>query len=124
MDVVGDLTISGSFDVEYDGILNTIDRLDVTGMLTLTGDITFLEWNATGDLDDASPYVFASYGSLSGVPGFTAPAGYTVDFNYNDANQIALVPVPELGSFSLALVGLAGLALLRKRRAGKQHPVE
>ena len=68
-------------------------------------------------MNDAA-YVFASYGSLSGTFGTNItglPAGYKIDYAYNDgtgSNHIALVPEPA------CLAGLLSLPaiLLRRRR--------
>jgi autotransporter-associated beta strand protein len=82
------VTLSGTLAVEIDA--TDSDRLVVGGSLNLTGatlDVTELDTAAQ------AAYVIASYGLLSGtfssVTGL--PAGYGIDYNYNDLKQIALV---------------------------------
>jgi autotransporter-associated beta strand protein len=62
-----------------------------------------------GTLNDAA-YVIASYTSLTGgsFASATAPGGYTINYNYNGLNQIALVQVsvPELATMQLLLAGV------------------
>jgi fibronectin-binding autotransporter adhesin len=84
----GSLIINGTYNCEFNGT-NT-DRITVDGTLTLSG--------ATLELSGSSitaPLIIASYASLSGtfstVNGL--PAGYTLDYNYNGLNQIALVVI-------------------------------
>ena len=112
LDVSGDLTISGTLDVEYDGDRSLIDLLAVTGNLDISGatvDFSPLNSALTG-----SPHIFASYGSLTGSQFNVVadlPAGYTIDYNYA-GNNIALIPEPT----AALLAGLGALGLLRRRR--------
>ncbi|WP_353566395.1 beta strand repeat-containing protein [Haloferula sargassicola] len=83
----GNTVIAGTYRCEIDG--SAADRLNVTGTLTVTG--------ATLDFDELSAptgpvYVIASYTSLVGTfSEVDVPAGYSVDYHYQGANQIALV---------------------------------
>ncbi len=73
-----------------------------------------LEFTFTGALDDGA-YVIASYSSLVGTfASVDAPAGYSVDYNYNGGNQIAIV-VPEPGTAALLGV-VVGAFVMRRRR--------
>ncbi|MHB1156155.1 MAG: PEP-CTERM sorting domain-containing protein, partial [Phycisphaerales bacterium] len=77
--------------------------------------------NATVDFDelvavDDPAYVFATYGSLTGIfaPGniLDLPAGYVIDYNYQGGNQIALV-IPEPAT--LGLLALGGMMIATRR---------
>ena len=64
---VGSADIDGKLRIEYDGNLDTIDRLNMSGALDIT--------NATVDFDNLTvarlnggPHIFATYGSLTGSP--------------------------------------------------------
>ncbi|HEX8325776.1 MAG TPA: autotransporter-associated beta strand repeat-containing protein [Tepidisphaeraceae bacterium] len=92
------------------------DLLDVDGLLSV-GAGTRLAINALQPLDDPA-YILATYGTLSGA--FAAanvtgiPAGYELQYNYNNAGQLALVAVPE-PAFLMA-APLAAVLLRRVRR--------
>lgn len=83
------VTIAGTLATEINGA--AADRLDVVGTLDIS--------NATIDFDEiaaasGSPIIIASYGTLSGAPFASVidlPAGYSIVYNYNSLNQIALV---------------------------------
>jgi autotransporter-associated beta strand protein len=103
---------SGSFfDVELGAA--QADKLAVFGNLTLSGSPTL---NLLGTADGVTNYVIATYtGALTGTfapP--TLPSGYTIDYGTGSNSAITLL-VPEPAS--LSLLGLGGLALLRRRRA-------
>ena len=117
LSVNGNLTISGTLDVEYDGGGSLIDLLAVTGNLNIgsaTVDFAPLNSSLTG-----SPYIFATYGSLIGSQFASVvdlPGGYTIDYAYDNGTtttNIALVPEPTVA----LLAGLGVLGLLRRRRA-------
>ena len=82
-------TIDGTYICEVDGA--NVDKLDVGGTLTLSVGST-LDFNELS-APSGAVLVIASYGTLSGT--FTTvtdlPSGYTLDYNYNGLNQIALV---------------------------------
>lgn len=105
--------IAGTLAVEFGS--SSIDLLSVTGLLDITGgNVSFIEF--AGPLDGTSPYVFASYGSLSGIFSGIAPSGYTIDYAFDDGvstRNIALVAVPEPRA---AMLGLVGMLLLVRRR--------
>lgn len=83
----GSVTIAGTWVNEIDGA--TTDRLLVSGTLTLTGST--LDFNAFGTLSQPV-YIIASYGSRIGTPTLVdLPTGYSLDTNYNNQKQIALV---------------------------------
>ncbi len=118
---VGTLTIDGSATfasgaslvIEIDGL--TSDLLIVTGALNLL-DGAVLEIVGTPVLGVA--YHIATYGSLGGVQEFgTVLFGsrYVLEYGLGDGgNEIWFTSIPE--PTSLALLGLAALALARRRR--------
>ncbi len=76
-----------------------------------------VDFNTLGSLDDAA-YVIANYTSLTGLAFASVsslPSGYTLDYNYNGLNQIALV-VPEPSTCLLAGMGLL-VVFSRSRRS-------
>jgi autotransporter-associated beta strand protein len=105
----GNVALGGTLAIEIDGA--AADRLDVAGELDISGallDVAVLAGGAT-----APVYVIASYGSLVPAGGpFPAvvglPGGYTVEYNYNSQQQIALVSAftdpyeAWIGGFGLA----------------------
>jgi fibronectin-binding autotransporter adhesin len=116
---VGAADIDGTLLVEYDtDATATIDLLAVTGNLDITNaTVDFNNFDLESDALTGEPHIFATYGSLTGsmfASQLDVPAGYEIDYDYN-TNSIALVAVPEPAS--LGLLGLAGLGLLRRRRA-------
>jgi fibronectin-binding autotransporter adhesin len=63
------------------------------------------------------PAIIATYGSLTGTfanESALNAAGFTLDYNYQGLNQIALLTIPE--PTSLATAGLSLVGLLRRRR--------
>lgn len=86
---VNSVVLNGTLVIETGGA--TVDRLDVGGTLDITNaTIDFNELTAAG----GSPIVLASYGALAGTQFANVidlPAGYTLNYNYNSLNQIALV---------------------------------
>ncbi|MCA9190950.1 MAG: PEP-CTERM sorting domain-containing protein [Planctomycetales bacterium] len=116
--VMGNTSISGILEIEFDGAgAGSIDLLDTTGTLTLAAGSTLNLVQLGASADDAA-YVFATYGTLSGT--FTTvnnlPSGYTVNYAYN-GNSIALVSAVPEPSGLLALASGLGLAFVRRRRS-------
>ena len=95
-----------------------VDVLDVVGALALNSG-AILNLNLSGPGADQPVYVIADYGSLSGT--FTTvnnlPSNYTLNYDYQGANEIALVSVPEPAS--IGILGLGGVAMLARRRIRK-----
>jgi autotransporter-associated beta strand protein len=94
---VGNTTINGKLIVEYQG--SSIDLLNVGGNLNIA--------NATVDFDSlgalsAGAHVFATYTSRTGsfASVLDLPGGFTIDYNYLNANQIALVPGSSPGDYN------------------------
>ena len=95
-----------------------IDLLDVTGSLKLgSGSVVTFSNLGAGLLDLNSAYVFAKYGTGGLTGTFSSvnnlPLGFTIDYNYNGLNQIAIVPEP---SAALLSVLLTGASLFRRDR--------
>lgn len=118
--VSGDLNLNGELNIEIDPAgAGASDIVNVAGQLALGGTSTLAVSILNVTLDDAA-YVIASYGSWNAVPfsNVSMPAGYTVDYNYQNANQIALVAtvaVPEPATLVLAGLGMVGLIVLKRR---------
>ena len=115
---VASAVIDGTLAIEYDGTGGgSIDLLNVTGLLDITNaTVSFSQLGAAAD-DNA--YVFATYGSLTGmfaperIIGLPTGLPYTIDYNYLGANQIAIV-IPEPTTALLVFTGL--FPLYRRRR--------
>ncbi len=122
---IGTITVDGDVDFASAGVLaieidgNSVDRLDVTGLLDLSAGDDTLALSLTGPTPN-STLVIASYGSLLGVFDnvdlSVLPSCYRLDYNFAGQNQIALV-VPEPAGVALLLCGALALLLRRKRRA-------
>lgn len=118
------LNLTGGYDAQYNGTgAGSADLLSVGGLLDISGaTLDFNQLTGGGAADDAA-YIIAKYGSLAGTFSSLStplPSGYSLDYNYNNANEIAVVAetaAPEPGSFYL--VGAGALLLLagRRRRA-------
>ncbi|MCG3147531.1 MAG: hypothetical protein PCFJNLEI_00971 [Verrucomicrobiae bacterium] len=103
------LTLAGSYQAEFGDGGN--DQLVVVGDLTLSG--ATLDLTMVGGLTGEA-YVIANYGDLFGTFSVTngMPVGYTLDYNYTGANQIAIVVVPEPGPLALVVFGLVALGTI------------
>ncbi len=112
---VGSTTLDGSLNIELNdaGDPNFVDLLNVAGNLDISGT-SAVSFSVTGT-PTHSAYVFANYSSLTGTAFATVsnlPEGYSIDYNYQGANDIALgcgAPVPEPSSIGLVLAGATGL---------------
>ena len=118
LSVTGNMTISGTLDVEYDDSLagQKIDLLAVSGDLDISLAAVDFADISTGPVGlSGIAYIFATYGTLTGSQFASVvdlPTGYTIDYAYS-GNNIALIPEP-----TAALLGALGLlGLLRRRRA-------
>lgn len=113
----GGVQLAGTLGIDITGSnAADIDLLTIAGLLDLSSGTATLELDATVPLTDPA-YVFATYGTLSGVFASVTnlPTGYAVDYAYQ-GNSIAIVPVPEPTTFALLGAPFAVL-LLRRRRA-------
>jgi hypothetical protein len=112
LSVAGNVTVAGTFDVEYDSTARAADRLDVSGTLDLTG-ATLKLTDVGSSMLNGGPYVLASYGTLVGTPTLSGvvPEGYQLVFDYQ-GNKIALVPEPA----AIALLLSLALAVAGSRR--------
>jgi autotransporter-associated beta strand protein len=89
----GATSVQGTLHVEVDGTANTADMLAVTGNLNLTGGT--IDFSVINGPLTLPTYIIGSYTALTGVPAETnVPAGYHVDYSYNDLHQIALTTNP------------------------------
>jgi autotransporter-associated beta strand protein len=95
------------------GAASASDLLEVTGLLNLDSTLDTLVLSGAAD---GSSYTIATYGSLSGtfnsVTGL--PENYVLDYGTGLNSAITLTLIPEPGT--LALVGAAGLLMLKRRR--------
>lgn len=123
---VGTTTVNGDYDliggrwlIELDPNTMTIDLVNVTGELNLSGLNDVLEIDVLGLSAAPGTYVFATYGSSNGI--FNSeildavlPVGSYIDYAYA-GNQFALVVIPEPSAWVLCLIGLGWLGLARRR---------
>jgi hypothetical protein len=113
LDITGTVDIDGILKIEVSPLgTGWIDELNVAGVLDISQ--ATVDFDALGTLNDPD-YVFAHYTSLSGTrfrSVIDLPSGYSIDYNYQGHNQIALV-IPEPAT--LGLLALGGLALRRRR---------
>jgi len=85
----GATTIAGTYLCEIDGVS---DHLTVNGALDLSATTDILDVTTPGSGASSIVYIIASYTSLSGEFNVVnVPPTYSVDYNYQDSNQIALV---------------------------------
>jgi len=115
--VNGDAAVSGTLDIEYDSDTDTIDLLNVSGLLDLRDATLSFSDLGSGTLANGT-YVFANYGCLLGTPTEPdpLPSGWSIDYMYNDCSSIALVVVPEPSVLALLAGLVALLAGCRTRR--------
>ena len=91
------VSLSGTLNIDVnDGDANVQDVLNVTSSLALAN--AALNFNVTGTPTQPA-YIFAHYATLTGNP-FTSfvglPDGYTINYNYQNSKEIALVTAPPL----------------------------
>jgi hypothetical protein len=94
------------------------DRLDVSGGRLTLGGSSILSFTDLGTLladpINGDTFTIATYGTLSGTfDSVTGPANFLYDVQYG-GGLITVTIIPEPGT--LALLALAGLAALRRRR--------
>jgi hypothetical protein len=82
-------------------------NLDLVSLGSLTGDVVLMNYGSM---------VGTAFHSVT-LNGADLPADYTVNYNYNNAKQIALVAIPEPSTWVTLLGGLGMLATFRRRRA-------
>ncbi len=105
----GDVQLAGTLLIELDPALpQPVDHLLVESTLDIS--TAAVEFRVSGT-PTGPAYVFATYGTLVGEQFAEVrhlPDGYWIDYNFQGANQIALVPEPA----AISLLALAGAALL------------
>jgi hypothetical protein len=132
----GNYTIGNNFNISDNTTVTFTIGSGV--MLNVGGTLALIHWDPTANgglganvanndtLNFATlgtlsgDYVFASYGSLFNGVGFAnvtnLPSGYTLNYNYNGLNEIALVQsVPEPSTWAMMLGGLGMLTMFRRR---------
>jgi autotransporter-associated beta strand protein len=86
----GSCSIEGALEIELDG--TSADRLTVTGELDIANATLVVATPGSGATETA--YIIASYGTLVGTEFLTVsglPDGYSINYHYQNSNQIALV---------------------------------
>jgi len=133
---VGGATGSGILNIEYDSFTGIFDRLNVTGGLNLDNfSLNFVDIAAVPGTLTNNSYIFANSGSRTGTTnifdsisttntlGVTTsgvPNGYLLNYAFGaGGNNIALVAVPEPGSFALLVVAGLGGAWYRRKQVQK-----
>jgi fibronectin-binding autotransporter adhesin len=104
-----------TFKFTLNGTTGLVGKL-VAGALDITTGV--VDFATIGTLT-ADSYVIATYTSLTGSQFNSVldlPTGYTLDYNYQGLNEIALV-VPEPSTWAMLLGGLGMLTMFRRRRA-------
>jgi fibronectin-binding autotransporter adhesin len=113
--VSGDVTLDGTLAVRV-GDAGT-DVLSLTGVLNINSDATL---NLTVATPLTAPaYVLADYSTLAGTFSNISnqPGGYSLNYDYNGDDEIALVSdTPEPAS--LAVLALPAALMIRRRRSG------
>lgn len=114
------LAIVGTLAIDVSG--TTTDLVAVAGLLTLDPAST-VGFTAGSTLTEPA-YVFATYTSLTGTFGTVTnlPTGYSLDYNYQSGNKVALVAVPEPDTLALAGAGCmmaAAVSVNRRSRMGR-----
>jgi fibronectin-binding autotransporter adhesin len=113
---VGSAAISGTLQIsENDSMSPNVDVLDALGALNISS--ATVNFTVTGT--PAQPaYVFAEYGSLTGTFATVdnLPSGYTINYDYQGDDEIALVAVPEPASGAGAILLTTALLFRRKNK--------
>jgi len=100
LSAVNSVTIGGTLGIDVNGAGS--DKLVVGSTLNISAAALNV---AVGAAPTEPVYIIASYGALTGTFASTTgiPAGYSIDYNYNSLNQIALVgSVDPYGSWETA----------------------
>ena len=99
------VALSGTLNIDIDDFSAGVqDVLNVANALTLNS--AAVSFNVANNLTTMPAYVFAHYGSLTGNPFVSfagIPDGFTINYNYQNMKEIALVPLTTplmLGDFN------------------------
>jgi autotransporter-associated beta strand protein len=124
----GSLTLSSGSNYLVDLTSGGVDLTAVTGSVTLTGS-NLIVATQSGFTPTGNYVIISNDGTdpVTGVFGTTVvPAGYTVDYLYNDSNNslaggndVALVPltaVPEPSTWAGAALALVAVGVTQRRR--------
>lgn len=123
-------TAGATLSVVGNTVLDGTLALSVSSAAAALSDVGTLTLNADASLNLATPatltgpvYVLASYSDLTGTFGTVTnlPAGYTIDYDYNNADQIALVSTAVPEPATVGLVAAVGVLWARRRRRLNQQ---
>ena len=118
---IGMLTVDDVLFASGSQLLIELDNGGSSDNLTVNNSLDITQANLVlSGVTDGSIYIIASYGSLAGsefasVSGL--PGGYLIDYNYQNANQIALVQIPEPAAVSL--LAMSGMLLAFSRNMAR-----
>ncbi len=112
LEFVGNLTLSGTYELEIDKLLGTADLLSVSGVLTLDDAVLDISYWAYQPGEQSFRIASATGGIVGDFATVVSPAGYSLSLLNNGTELWLAIPEPT----SLALLALGGLALRRRRR--------
>lgn len=111
------LASGSTWDVQFDGDLESVGLLSVAGVLDIEGAIlNLIDAGLGAELDGLSYLIAEAAGGINGTPTVTGeiPLGYFVNIG---SNQITLQAVPEPGCVVLIGMAVLGLSVFRRRHS-------